>query len=407
MTQKRLFLFLIALLPVMMISCGDDDDDDLQGKWYRMSDFDGLARSYASSFTIGNKGYLACGYNGKTKPLSDVWEYDMDRDSWTQKADFPGVARNTATAMTINQKGYLGTGYDSENYLKDFWEYDPASNTWTQKADFPGSARYDATAFGINGKGYMGSGYDGNYLKDFYAFDPSTNSWTQIVSIGGSKRRGATSFVLDNIAYVCCGTNNGGYVDDFWKFDPSDGTWTQLRDMSDSSDESYDDDYNMTRMHGPKGVGWDYVPEGTKNVFGGEARYVVNSLTEDQSAEIKKDLMSVGPQADLAPFRLSMLPEAEDIYQPGNYEQRITLDTQKVEQYIPKERLDYTVFIPLDMADDYAEIQTNLNSFVRMATVQFITGERDIENGWDQYLSELDSYRVDRYIEIYKAATGR
>ena len=117
--------------------------------------------------------------------------------------------------------------------------------------------------------------------------------------------------------------------------------------------------------------------------------------------------MSVGPQADLAPFRLSMLPEAEDIYQPGNYEQRITLDTQKVEQYIPKERLDYTVFIPLDMADDYAEIQTNLNSFVRMATVQFITGERDIENGWDQYLSELDSYRVDRYIEIYKTAAGR
>lgn len=102
-----------------------------------------------------------------------------------------------------------------------------------------------------------------------------------------------------------------------------------------------------------------------------------------------------------------MLPEVDDIYQPGNYEQRITLDTQKVEQYIPKERLDYTVFIPLDMADDYAEIQTNLNSFVRMATVQFITGERDIETGWDQYLSELDSYRVDRYIEIYKTAAGR
>ena len=65
------------------------------------------------------------------------------------------------------------------------------------------------------------------------------------------------------------------------------------------------------------------------------------------------------------------------------------------------------VYIPLDMADDYAEIQTNLINFVRMATVQFITGDRDIESGWDQYLSELDSYRVDRYIEIYKAATGR
>ena len=163
----------------------------------------------------------------------------------------------------------------------------------------------------------------------------------------------------------------------------------------------------MERMYGERGIGWDYAPEGTKNVFGGEARYVVNSVSEDQSAEIKKGTMGVGPQADLASFRLSMLPEAEDIYQSGNYEQRITLDTQKVEQYIPEERLDYTVYIPLDMADEYAEIQTNLNNFVRMATVQFITGDRDIESGWDQYLSELDSYRVDRYIEIYKTAAGR
>ena len=65
MTRKRLFLFLLALLPLVMVSCGDDDDDDLIGKWYRVSDFDGLARSDASSFSIGNKGYLVCGYDGK------------------------------------------------------------------------------------------------------------------------------------------------------------------------------------------------------------------------------------------------------------------------------------------------------------------------------------------------------
>ena len=249
MTQKRLFLFLIALLPLGVISCSDDDDDDLQGKWYRVSDFDGLARSYASSFTIGNKGYLACGYNGK-KRLSDTWEYDMERDTWTQKADFPGTARNSAVAMTVDQKGYLGTGYDGENYLNDFWEYDPASNSWTQKADFPGSARYEAVAFGVSGKGYLGSGYDGNYLKDFYSFDPNANSWTQIVSIGGSKRRGATSFVYDNMAYVCCGQNNAEYVDDFWRFNPSDGSWTQLRDIANTSNDSYDDDYSIIRTSG-------------------------------------------------------------------------------------------------------------------------------------------------------------
>lgn len=78
----------------------------------------------------------------------------------------------------------------------------------------------------------------------------------------------------------------------------------------------YDDDYNMERKYGERGLGWDYCPEGTKNVFGGDARYIVNSLTEDQNAEISKGTMMVGPQADLAPFRLSMLPEVDDIYQP-------------------------------------------------------------------------------------------
>lgn len=65
MIHKRILVFLIAFLPVIISSCSDDDDDDLIGKWYRVSDMDGLARNYASSFTIGNKGYLICGNDGK------------------------------------------------------------------------------------------------------------------------------------------------------------------------------------------------------------------------------------------------------------------------------------------------------------------------------------------------------
>ena len=179
MIHKRILVFLIAFLPVIISACSDDDDDDLIGKWYRVSDMDGLARNYASSFTIGNKGYLICGNDGKNR-LSDCWEYDMERDTWTQKADFPGTARNSAVAMAVDEKGYLGTGYDGTNYLNDFWEFNPTTNTWAQKADFPGSGRYGAVAFGVNGKAYIGCGYDGNYLKDFYAF----NRW----QIAGRKR---------------------------------------------------------------------------------------------------------------------------------------------------------------------------------------------------------------------------
>ena len=49
MIHKRILVFLIAFLPVIISACSDDDDDDLIGKWYRVSDMDGLARNYASS----------------------------------------------------------------------------------------------------------------------------------------------------------------------------------------------------------------------------------------------------------------------------------------------------------------------------------------------------------------------
>lgn len=241
-TYVRMCISLLLLSPFIMSACSDDDDDEYMGKWYRMSDFDGLARRGASSFTIGNKGYIVGGYDGKNA-LSDLWEYDIDRDTWTQKATFPGEARHSGVGLSVDNKGYYGTGYMNSTYYNDFWEFDPSGNTWSQKTSFPASGRYAAIAFGLSGKGYIGAGYDGNYLKDFYSFNPTSDSWEQIVSIGGSKRRGATSFVIDGIAYVCCGENNGSYVSDFWKFDPQSGSWTQLRDIYDSSDDDYDDDY--------------------------------------------------------------------------------------------------------------------------------------------------------------------
>ena len=65
MKHLNLFVFLITVISVIIISCSSDEEDDLMGKWYRVSDFDGLARGEATSFTIGSKGYLTGGYDGK------------------------------------------------------------------------------------------------------------------------------------------------------------------------------------------------------------------------------------------------------------------------------------------------------------------------------------------------------
>ena len=107
MKHQNLLALLLTMFSVITVSCSnDDEDEDLMGKWYRVSDFDGLARGEATSFTIGNKGYLTGGYDGR-KHLNDLWEYDMELDFWTQKASFPGTSRSSSTAFSVGGKGYF------------------------------------------------------------------------------------------------------------------------------------------------------------------------------------------------------------------------------------------------------------------------------------------------------------
>lgn len=235
-------LTIISLCLLVFTSCTDESDEDFMGNWVEYSDFEGIPRSDAVSFVIGNYAYIGTGYDGEDR-LKDFWEYDLEKDTWMQKADLPGIARNGAIAFSANQKGYVGTGYDGDYELKDIWEFEPNTNVWTQKSDFPGAARFGAIAFTIYDKGYLGSGYDGNYFKDFWEYDPTNDTWTQKVSIGGGKRRDAVGFVLNDKGYVCTGVNNGMYETDFWEYDPLTDDWTEKRSISDETDDGFDDDY--------------------------------------------------------------------------------------------------------------------------------------------------------------------
>jgi len=250
--KKMKNLLLISSFITLALSSCTSSSSYTQGVWKQRSDFDGVARTEASSFMINGDGYICCGYNGKKERLNDLWRYNVSTDSWTQRASLPDAAskRNAAVGFSVNGKGYITTGYNGTSYLKDTWQYDPDSNTWTQKADFAGSARYYALSFAIGDYGYVGTGYDDNYLKDFYRYDPTNDQWvimdgtTGMNGFGGKKRRGGTAFVINNVAYIVCGVNNGSYCDDLWKFDPSTGQWTQLRDIANNNtDETYDDDY--------------------------------------------------------------------------------------------------------------------------------------------------------------------
>ena len=247
MKRLKYYFFLPVSIVLILISCAKSSsvNTDTSGNWLKRSEFDGNARTGAASFVIGDTAYLGTGYDG-TNRYVDFWAYDPVQNFWTQHAQFPGSARNSAVGFSIGTFGYIATGYDGLNMLGDTYQFSQASNSWTRKADFAGTPRYGAVAFGIGTNGYICSGFDGGYTKDLWQFSPTTGAngtWVQKVSLGGSKRSGAIAWVYNNKGYVLTGINNGVEVYDFWSYDPSTSTWTQLRDISNTSTDSYDDDY--------------------------------------------------------------------------------------------------------------------------------------------------------------------
>lgn len=237
------------LIPVIMFtacSSKSNSSTDLVGDWVNRYSFNGVARSEAVGFTIGNKYYFGTGYDG-TNRLNDFWEYDGTSGLWKKVKTFPGAARSGAVGFSVGSNGYVGTGLDDNgNRLQDFYEFTPGVNpgdsgTWVQKSNFGGSARQDATAFAINSKGYVATGYDGTYLKDFWEYDPTGDTWTE-KAFPGNKRKEAVSFVIGTKAYLATGINNGLVVNDFWSYDQTNG-WVKLRDINNTTDSSFDDLY--------------------------------------------------------------------------------------------------------------------------------------------------------------------
>ena len=161
------------MVVLLSLAACTDDTEYTAGVWYRRSDFDGVARTDAAGFTIGNVGYLCTGYRGSTKDrLKDCWAYDIEANSWTQCTSMPDAApaRNAATGFAVGTKGYIATGYDAtkKDYLNDCWQYDPATNSWKEMASIPDGTdgtniygkRYYALSFGMAQHDLLHAGLD-------------------------------------------------------------------------------------------------------------------------------------------------------------------------------------------------------------------------------------------------------
>lgn len=204
------------------------------GTWTRKKDFPltagGTGRRGAVAGSVGNFGYMGCGFGGNYE--NDMYKYDPTADTWTN-IGFSGNKRVNASTFTLNNILYLGFGSNNGTTDTQFWAYDPASGVWTPKRnlnntsnstesyDYNAVARTQAAAFAINNLGYVAVGNNGSNLLTCYVYDPTADTWTVKNPFTGTSRSSSVAFTIGEFGYVGTGGASPSPFDDFWKFDPN------------------------------------------------------------------------------------------------------------------------------------------------------------------------------------------
>lgn len=251
--------------------------------WKRIADFPSNARAGATSFTIGNYGYVGSGTKSGNLAPSDFFRYDAATDTWTGIPNYSYFGSGGSgsyiglTCFVISDEAYVGMGtIGSDWYQNGFSKYSPAGNSWINTTDCgENDGLFGAMGYALDGKGYVTSGrnYQGRGDTKVLEFDPATNQWTRKADFPGPPRQGASGFVLAGKAYLTTGYNNSNStIKDLWRYDATSNQWTQLTALP--------------------GTGrW----EATGFALGGKGYIIGGSSTNDPYASRMKDVWRYDP----------------------------------------------------------------------------------------------------------------
>ncbi|MDJ0367213.1 galactose oxidase [Hymenobacter sp. H14-R3] len=208
------------------------------GRWKKVADLTsvagGTARYGAVAGSVGDVGYVGCGYDGNNQ--KDFYQYNPATDKWSALASgFPGDKRIFGSTFVVNGQMYVGFGTNNLVSNTDFWSYNPAgSGTWTKLHDLANisnsTGTYDnsllqrayASAFTVGNMGYVAVGsLNGAVRTDCYSYDPTLDNWTKMNPFLGAGRTSAVAFGIGTFGYVGTGKSGNTPFDDFWKFDPT------------------------------------------------------------------------------------------------------------------------------------------------------------------------------------------
>lgn len=82
-----------------------------------------IIRNNAVAFVMGGNAFITTGVNSAY--IKTTWMYDFTNDIWSQKSDFEGLARDGAVSFTLKDRGYIMSGKNTTMAFDDLYEFHP------------------------------------------------------------------------------------------------------------------------------------------------------------------------------------------------------------------------------------------------------------------------------------------
>ena len=97
---------------------------------------------------------------------------------------------------------------------------------------------------------------------------------------------------------------------------------------------------------------------------------------------------------------------ATNEYFKGGETWPVCLDSvEGLRNYLPEEIwAPFSRFYSVEEAEEMSSLKTDLDTYKNEWRGYFITGQKDLEADWDEYVSGFDGLNLARYLEIYRAA---
>ncbi|MCJ8008251.1 extracellular solute-binding protein [Lederbergia wuyishanensis] len=175
------------------------------------------------------------------------------------------------------------------------------------------------------------------------------------------------------------------------------------------ADYLYTEEGTVRATKGIEGVDWKFGEEDDIDLKGNQAKYArvpqdPNKEEEDEENKIYNTWGEKGPIMLTREIR-DATATAIDEYSPEGYERRLYNATLSYDGNEPKEIfLAGSAWVEPEEAEEVSLLQININKYINENMVQFITGTKNIDSEWDNYIAGFKKLKVDRYLEIYQKA---